>query len=372
MKARIPAIAIIALLLCVSISQAFAAHVSKGLQSMETMLEQGKLDDLASMVYSSKATTDEDHAFLSYLNALLKKQQSDCTTLLQQTAERFPSTYYGQLSMLEKAKMHILERDYPSAKKLLTSIKTADITEHYYWLALCAQATDDNTSCLSYCESYLRLTPKGERTEATIYLMAEVLMKQGKYQNAISTLNKLTPIAGYPRNKQYYNYQMGLLYRKLDDPQQSLQYLKTGFEIDRNTQLAFLIEDSLLELKDRYGDRIDLSFLYPFTEAEIPDYNPAPPNTPQPPTNLNSPMKLSAKPTGGFFIQAGRFVVVANAEKLCGSIRQHNVSANYFEDKSNKSTPWVVISGPYNTKAEADAVRQLLIGNNIECFVTKF
>lgn len=372
MITRIPAIVLIALLLCVSVSQTFAAHVSKGLQAMETMLEQGKLDDLASLVYSSKATTDEDHAFLSYLNALLKKQQSDCSTLLQQTAERFPNTYYGQLSMLAKAKMHILERDYPSANKLLTSIKTADITEHYYWLAVCAQATDDNTLCLSHCESYLRAAPRGEHTEATIYLMAEVLMKQGKYQNAISTLNRLTPLTGFPRNKQYYNYQMGLLYRKLDDPQQSLQYLKTGFEIDRNTQLAFLIEDSLLELKDRYGNRIDLSFLYPFTESEVSESNATPPPTPQPPANLNSTMKLDAKPSSGYFVQSGRFGVVTNAEKLCGTIRQYKVIANYFEDKSNKSTPWVVISGPYTTKSEADAVRQLLIGNNIECFVTKF
>jgi hypothetical protein len=34
--------------------------------------------------------------------------------------------------------------------------------------------------------------------------------------------------------------------------------------------------------------------------------------------------------------------------------------------------PWVVVSGPYQTKNEAEMIRQALLDRDINCFITQF
>ncbi|MBW6514502.1 MAG: SPOR domain-containing protein [Candidatus Syntrophosphaera sp.] len=339
-------------------------------QNLANLYQSGRLDELASQLLSSKASNDEERALQSYLSAMLKTRKSESMPLLQQTADRYPNTHYGQLAMLERARIHILEREIAEAKALLQRIRSTEIRERFYWLGVCADALDDHASTISHCDQYLRLDPAGTYIGEAHYLLAGAYQEQGKYQSGITTLRKLEALPGHPRDEQYFYYRLGRLYQLAGNNREAMLQYKKGFELNRNSQVAFLIEDSLFELKERHGSAIDISFLYPYTAMDIivPAEDAPPITTP----DLTTELKLDAKPSGGFFVQAGRFSVETRASQLSLDIRAINLGASYFEDKANRSTPWVVVSGPYPSRTEADAVRQALIGKGIECFITQF
>lgn len=363
------------ILLCLAFFPAFSSanDLSNDWKNIESLYQQGRLDDLASNLFSTKTKNDEDRALQAFMSAMLKTSREDTYNLLRQTSERFPKTYYGQLGIIEQAKIHLLEREPIQARDLLQSVTSVELSERYYWLAVCADALNDHPATVSQGENYLRLEPQGKFLEEAYYLIASAYQSQGKHQSAIATLGKLGAIEGFPKHRQYFHYLMGSLYKLSSQPDEALSYFRQGFEINRNSQLAFQIEDGLFELKERYGSRIDLSFLYPYSAADTTDIvveATVPEDLPQ--IDANLPIKLSAKPQGGYFVQAGRFGSESNANNLAATLRGLNLQGGYFEDKANKSTPWVVVTGPYGTKGEADRVRTHLVSNGIESFITQF
>lgn len=350
-----------------------AKALSDDFAALEELFDKGSLSELTEKLYSAKAINDEERALKTYLSAMLRKEREDTINLLQQGIDRFPKTHYGQMAMLERAKIHILLRETDEAKALLDRIASTEIRERYYWLGVCADESADHSQTINYCENYLRLDPQGEYVEEAHYLIAGAYEGQKKYRSAISTLGKLKAIEGYPSNEQHYYYRLGTLHKLAENPAEAIRVFRQGFELDRNSETAFLIEDGIFELKAKFGSRVDVSFLYPYTKMDLPSIPdqcvPAP--HPGPPADLSSPVKLREKPTGGYFVQAGRFSVEDNASRLSASIRDLNLAACYFEDTSKPDNPWVVVCGPF-TRTDADAARQTLLNNGIECFITRF
>ena len=349
-----------------------AQTLSKDLQKLEQFYNNGSLAELRKDLPAAKAKTDEEQAFLIYLNALLKTSAAESIPLLDQAVSAHPGTHYGQLCMLERAKIHLLERQIEQAELLLQKISAASILERYYWLSLCADARDDYERIISNAQSYLRLDPRGTYAESAWYLIAGAYQKQGKFQSAITSLNKLAALEGYPQRKQYFHYFLGLLYKQAGNPAEAARSFRQGYEINRNSQLALQIEDELIALKAKHPSSVDLGSIYPYPRLNIV---PAPADTLAAGKILRddkTPLKLAARPGGGYFVQAGRFGQEANASKLTTGIRELRLAANYYEDSANKTTPWVVVSGPYTAKSEADEARQLLLSSNIDCFITQF
>jgi tetratricopeptide (TPR) repeat protein len=349
---------------------ASAASLRKEFTTLEEQYRKGELDDLAEGLLGAKPNNDDERALVLYLNAMLKVKESDALALLQQAGTKYPATLYGQTSILEQAKILILIRQAAGAKILLAGINSASLLERYYWLGVCAEMLDDTAGVINHAENYLRLDPRGEYSEQAHFLLAEAYLAQGKHQSAVSTLNRVPE----PKHRQYYLYLLGLAYQKAGNYNEALSNYKRGIELDKYSQIAFQIEDQLFELQKTHGSRVDLSFLYPYEELDLPiatgDSVSTTPATPPP--SLGLPLKLGAKPSQGIYVQAGRFSVEANASSLSDTIRRLNLSSNYFEDKGNKSMPWVVVSGPYPTKGEADSARSLLLGNDIDCFITTY
>jgi tetratricopeptide (TPR) repeat protein len=354
-------------------SLVLAANLSRQFEELEDLYERGELSELSENLYESKATNDEERALKTYLGALLKKDRADTINLLQQTIDRFPKTHYSQLSLLERAKIHILLRETEEAEAKLKRITSTQIRERYYWLGICAEAKDDHGRTISYCENYLRLDPKGKYVEEAYYLIAGAYEAQRKYQSGITTLRKLQSLKGYPTNEQQFYYRLGTLYKLAENPQEALRVFRQGFEMDRNSEAAFLIEDGIFELRQKFGSLVDVSFLYPYTQMDIPSFpgQCVPEPHPGPPADLTSPVKLNAKPTGGYFVQAGRFSNEDNASRLSLSIRDLNLAAGYFADDARPDTPWVVVCGPF-TRTDAESARQTLLNNSIDCFITRF
>ncbi|MCB5285853.1 MAG: SPOR domain-containing protein [Candidatus Cloacimonetes bacterium] len=371
---RDPRFILALLLLALLPLTALAVDFRREFQTVEDLWLQGKLEELPGQLYKNVAKNDEERALQTYLNAMLKQSKDDTLILLKQAADRYPSTHYGQQSMLEMAKLHILEREIPAAETLLKKISSPELPERFYWLAYCAQYRDDHAAAIAQGENYLRAAPNGRFAEDSHYIIAGAYQNQNKFFSAISSLEKLRALPGLPKNQQYFHYLLGRNHHQNGNCAEAFLNYKTAFELNRKSQLAFEIEDRLHELKGRYGSQVDLSFLYPYTELELPELVPEPVLEPLPAqaeVDPTAPARLEAKPSG-IHVQAGRFGKEENAGSRTAELRALKVKANYFEDKGNKTVPWVVVSGPYPSQSEADCVARLLRANSIDCFITRF
>jgi len=146
-------------------------------------------------------------------------------------------------------------------------------------------------------------------------------------------------------------------------------------QITRYSQIAYLIEDQLFELKSKYGARVDLGFLYPYQRLKILESVPAEEAEQQvveieTPT-VDAPLKLTGKPVSGLYLQTGRFGVEANARSIAHRIRSLKLPSGYYEDRGRKDVPWVTFSGPFKTVAEQDQALKILKDSQIDCFKTR-
>jgi len=355
-----------------------SASLRKEFQAVEAAYQQGKLNEVAAQMLNLRASSDDEKALILYLTAVMKPKRADTLMHLQQAIEKFPSTHYGQLSMLHKAKLHILERETAQAKTLLAKIDSADIPERYYWLAVCSEMTDDWAAAISNAETYLRLEPRGVRLEDCYFLMAEAYTGQKKYQSATATLAQLAAIPGYPTDTQYYHYLNGYAFQLAGNWQEALSHYSRGIQITRYTQIAYQIEDRLFELKHTHGSKIDLGFLFPYNDLDIPveteqvaEPVPTPLKEVETPP-VDQPLRFSGKPNAGLYVQTGRFGVEANARSVAYRVRQLDLPAGYYEDKGNKSVPWVTFSGPYKNSEQQKKALELLRNNAIDCFAVRY
>ncbi len=359
-------------LLCTSLH----ANMRKNFNALESSYEQGKINEIASQISTLKPSSNEEKAFVLFLRAMVENKSSHVSSgYLQQAITNYPNTKYGQLSMLQQAKLHVLQRQTGQAKTLLERITSSQILERFYWLAVCEEIADRPSSVISHAENYQRLEPRGEFLEESYYLIANAYIGQGKHQSSVSTLNKLGAIRGYPTDTQYFHYLLGYSYHMAGNWQEALSNYKKGMQITRYSQVAYMIEDQIFELKAKYGDRVDLSFLYPYQKLDILEQ--VSPATPKqevveietPPAD--APLKLTGKPVSGLYLQTGRFGVEANARSIAHRIRGLKLPSGYYEDRSRKDVPWVTFSGPFNTADEQEQALKLLKDNQIDCFKTR-
>lgn len=351
----------------------YSAGLSKDFQILENKFQQGDIAGISSLLPTAKTNNDEDRALQLYLSAMLKKTENETISSLQQAANLYPKTFYGQMSILELAKYHILKREINQAEELLHKITNVQLIEKFYWLAYCADSKSNYDKAISYSENYLRMTSDNKYLENTYYIIANAYRKQGKYQSAITTLEKLKKIEGYPKNEQYFFYQLGYCYQLLGNVADAYQNYKKAFELNHNSPLAFMAEDKLFELRNRYNPSLDLSFLYPYTTLDIPGLI-QPEITIPPAASIiqDLPLKLENRPETGYYVQIGCFSSEANARKRTEEIRGLNISAIYFEDKNKKNTPWVVASGPYSSITEAETLKSILAQKSVDSFITRY
>ncbi|MCB5229534.1 MAG: hypothetical protein GX122_08190 [Candidatus Cloacimonetes bacterium] len=359
------------------ISVALCGTLRKEFQALERAWEQGRINEAASQIASLKPKSDNEKALLQFITACLNPDRESCLFGYQSAIDQYPNTHYGQMSMLYRAKIHILEREHAQAKQLLNRINSAKIPQRFYWLAVCAEQIDDYAATITNAESYLRLEPRGQYSEECQYLITHAYLGQNKTQSAISTLNKLNAQSGYPTDRQYFHYLLGTAYQKAGNWQEALSQFKTGIEISRYSQLAYQMEDRLFELKQSHGSKVNLSFLFPYTDLHIAVEDtqvnqPLPPPVLQNTQPADTPLRSSTKPSSGLYVQTGRFGVEANARSIAYRIRQLKLPAGYYEDKSNKSVPWVSFCGPFANTEEQKSAMAYLKENNIDCFATRY
>ena len=364
---------LLAFVLLALVSTSLHANMRKNFKALETSYERGRINEIASQISTLKPSSNEEKAFVLFLRAMVENKSSQVSSnYLQQAISSYPNTKYGQLCMLQQAKLFVLERRAEEAKTMLDKINSSQIPERYYWLAVCEEMADRPSSVISNAENYQRLQSRGEYLEESYYLIVNAYMGQGKFQSAISTLSKLAAIKGYPTDAQYFHYLLGLAYQRAGNWQEALSNYQQGMEITRYSQVAYMIEDQIFELKAKHGSKVDLSFLYPYQKLEILEAETSEETEQQvveietPPAD--TPLKLTGKPGRGLYLQTGRFGVEANARSIAHRIRGLKLPSGYYEDRSRKDVPWVTFSGPFKTAAEQDQALNILKENQIDCF----
>lgn len=333
----------------------------------------GRLDTAADQLSRLRPSNDEERAFVLYYGALLNSSVTEAKQTHQQNYERYRDTYHGQLSLLELAKTSILEHSLEEARIALRSITHPDISQRHYWQAVTALHMEQYADAASFADTYLRINPTGEYVEQAYYILADAQSAQGRYQNAVSTLNRLLEIDGLPANEQYFQYRLGRAYEDASNYTEALRCYRRAFERNQYSQVAYQVEDRLFAMRAR-NSSIDISWLYPYTLIEDPI--PAQADTTIASVSLpgaqDGPLKASGRPTQGYYLQAGRFSSEDNAISRTRDIRSRNLPSVYFEEMQSGRMTWVVMSGPFESATESETARNLLLSYNIDCFAIRY
>ncbi len=361
---------------------ALSAEIRKELQQLESRYQKGDVAILAEHLPALKASNDEERAFISYYGAVIKKDKADALALFSRAGERYAKTLYGQMALLEAAKIQLLDRNYPEAGTLLRQINTPELPQRMYWLAVMAYGMDDYSGAVANSENYLRLSPKGDFAENALHLISDVYIEQKKYSSAEQALERVTKLKKYDR--QYYLYRLGYTLEKRDKLSDAIAAYREAYELDKYSQVAYQVEEQIFALRSRRPS-MDLSFLYPYTLLEI-DLSDSlqvsisagtQDTTPSVfveafKIDANLPTKILAKPNTGFYLQSGRFSMESNARRLVISIREMRIPAVYYEEKHQDKLTWVVLAGPFTDKEESGKAKDILARSEINSFIVQY
>lgn len=341
----------------------------------EKSYNEGDLDDFASQLMGLKPANDEERAFISFYSAMIEANTAKSKDTLLGLRGKYPSTRYGQQANLELAKMEILARNIPEAKRHLAKVTSPELSEKSYWQSICAFQENDWQAAINHADNYLRATRDKKYLEEMHYQIAECYLNQEKYFSAQTTMLKLKNLKGYPTDLQYYHYRLGYAYEKNGAKNEALSSYTEGYLINKYSQLAYQIEDRLFEMRSRYGASFDLSFLYPYTELQIvketePSGTPNQAQTSSSSEIMNQPYKITERVSGKLYLQAGRFSLENNAGGLVKTIREMSLPSAYYEALHNNQTTWVVLCGPFNTRSDAVSAQDKLREHGIDCFIT--
>jgi tetratricopeptide (TPR) repeat protein len=369
---------VLTVLLCGFACLAVAARAE--IQALINAYEKGDPEKSRTLLMRINPENAEERATVQYYQALLGNDVDSVKVKLATLADTYLKTRYGQKALFELGSLHLLDRDYTKALEYFNKITDPDLSEKHYWIANTYFQKGDYTNAVNSGNQFTRLTKSSPKLEDTYYLIADAYISLSQFNNAITTLKKLLSQPELIEDMQYLRYRYGYAAEMLGNRSEAISQYRQGYEINRFSQLAYLIEDRLFEMRFRYGTGIDLSFLYPHAALPLPDIVLAEQGKTG---KITDPDKqdtsVEAKPDTtsaqsdasqpGLYLQAGRFSVQANADKLGDRIRSLGLNARVQKSTQFKDVSWVVIVGPYQNQLDAVTNKQLLKDNEIDSFI---
>ncbi len=367
------------LFLTLSISMLLCA-IRTEFQSITDMYNDGEQDLSRNALLKLSPANDEEKAFVLYYKAILSTDADITKSTLQQLISAFPKQQIVQKAYLELAHIYLLDREYDQALSTYRKITDPSLTEKTYWIAHTQNQMGQSLNAIASAELFIRSSNISDLIEDAYFLIADAYIYLDQYNNAVNALNKMLSKLTKIEDEQYLHYRLGYANEFLGNKSEALSHYKSGYEINRFSQLAYLIEDRLFLMRGKNINAIDLSFLYPFSEAPLPDIvqntpangtNTTDPNNPIPPVEepkIQS-RELSQAPDKGIFLQAGRFSNKVNAGKLSDKIASLGYACQYYQTSNYKDVSWVVICGPFETNQLATDARDELKTNSIDCFI---
>jgi predicted negative regulator of RcsB-dependent stress response len=140
--------------------------------------------------------------------AKASNKQSDFMPIYEDLSENYPETYYGQLSLMELAKIYVLERKYSKAIKSLKMIPNQDIADKQYWLAKAYLKENKLQLAVISAQIFISESNDNDKIENAYFIIAEAYIQQNMYKRAFNTLETL-------RTSQYIKNNIPLLHFKM-------------------------------------------------------------------------------------------------------------------------------------------------------------
>jgi tetratricopeptide (TPR) repeat protein len=350
------------------------------IQSIATHYEKGETAQSKALLQSVVPNNPDEQALVYYYKAIFATDTEVAKNQLQLLAELSPQNSYAQKGLLELGQICLLDREYDKALGYFNQINAPDLDEKQFWLARTYFQKGDFSNAVASANQFIRISSSQTKTEDAYFLLADAYINLEQYNNAISSLKKLLSKPDLIENEQYLHYRYGYAEEMLNNRPEALSQYKQGYELDRFSQVAYLIEDRLFNLRSQYGSSIDLNFLYPYSATALPDIvlaelnnlgnangtdNPDSTKVVKPPL----PQEINFDQQQGLYLQAGRFGNQNNAIKLCDKIIQLKLNAQYYKATQYSDISWVVIVGPFQTELEAVNAKTLLRDNGVDSFI---
>ena len=276
---------------------------------------------------------------------------------LEELAGNHVDTYYGQLSLLELAKINLLERKYENAIFLLKKISDTRIDEKEYWLAKAYLKAEDYNKAIISAQNFIsdfgNDSEKTAQIETAYFIIIESYFQQNLFKRALSNLEFLRTSKFIYNNIPLLHYKIGLCNEKLKKYENALlSYKKLKMDFPYH-QYNYLAEDRIFNLQN--GDKIDIDF------KKINSYRKQETET------RNSQNSADFK----LYLQVGAFSSEKNAKKLGERIKKLGYKYILFTKKVNNKTLTVVAVGDFKNDKELGKAAVNLEKNGISSFVLK-
>ncbi|MBN1327552.1 MAG: tetratricopeptide repeat protein, partial [Candidatus Cloacimonetes bacterium] len=137
-----------------------------------------------------------------------------------------PDNFFGQMSLLETAKIHFLDRNYKETIKQLQKISHSDITEKEFWLAKAYLKNNNFEDAIISAQNYIFSAKDVTRIEAAYFFIAESYIQQRKFTRALNTLDFLRQSEFITNNIPLLHYKIGYCQEILGNTEEALQSYK--------------------------------------------------------------------------------------------------------------------------------------------------
>ena len=358
------------------------AAVSKNIQAVIDSYERGELNIAAALLRSAQPSNADERALVLYYRAMLTTDAEAAQTYLLELIDTYPRNLYAQKALYELGSLQLLDREYDKALNSFNQITNPDFSDKHFWIANTYFQKGDYSKTIASANQFIRLTKSSPKLEDAHYLIADSYINLRQFNNAITTLKKLLSQPQLIEDEQYLRYRYGYAAEMLNNRAEALSQYRQGYELDRYSQLAYLIEDRLFEIRSTHGSAIDLNFLYPHSESPLPDIVLAE-KTGTVTTNGNTKPDTTAvaktpqlidienNALRGLYLQAGRFTNQDNAVRLCEKILALGFNAQYYKSTQFNDVSWVIIVGPYQAQQDAVNAKTVLRENGIDSFIVQ-
>lgn len=300
----------------------------------------------------SSQIANDQHLKEIYDNA--RAEENDFIGSYELLANEHTDSYYGQLALLELAKINILKRNYEEAVEYLKKIHLAEIRIKQYWLAKAYLKSHKYQLSIISAQIFIAESNDFDKIEIAYFIIAEGYIEQKMFQRAYNTLETLRTSKYIKNNIPLLHFKMGYCKEFLGKYEDALIHYKNLRQNYPYHKYSYIAEDRIYNM--RSGNKIDMDV------TKINFYRSI------------EPEEESKAATGRdlkIYVQIGAFGSKENAEKLGKKIARLKYKYIIFPKIKNNNKLYVVAVGPFKKGEKLKNAIKKLEENDFKTYVIK-
>ncbi len=295
-----------------------------------------------------------------FANALKLSEEKDIIQALEKIVDEDKDSYYGQLSLLELAKIDILRREYKQAISRLKKIHRAEIEEKEFWMANTYLKDSVYSSAIISAQNYIFDSKQKSKIESAYFIIAEAYINQKSFSRALNTLEFLRNSEFIENNIPLLHFKIGYCQEMLGNYDASLNsYKKLKIDFPYH-QYSYQAEDRIYQLTKMRVPEVTDKELKEFRTIETDDGSKI---------STEDPKQYQ---TTRKYLQVGAFGKKINASNLAAKINKFLSDDHViFTKKVNDKTLHVLAYGPYNNDTVLKNAKTKLEKNGYKSFAIR-